>query len=306
MPAKTLSDLLQADDFVQQGASPAKGVVLLACTVGDDYDNPKNRTLVLQDGVWLEFTSEGDALLGVDASPEGDAYVLGEDGSVIEFDWRKKDVASLRASRKLYLNNEADKWGPLRQLRILGNDVLIAGSRGQVYRLNKGKFKALPRLEVEGEEDVTIEDLGGAGASSFIAVTLEGHAASFDGKKWSRLALPTNEALNNITPLGDGRFAIAGRSGTLLIGSWAPLQWHVAPPIDEDRDYYGVAFRDDRVYVAHEAGIDVYDGKKLKPVSLGRSRSRDFGKLRNGPDGVWAFQGHTVGVITATGWRQLK
>jgi hypothetical protein len=301
---KSLSDLLGPDDFVQQGASPAKGVVVLACTVGDNYNDPKNRILILQDGAWLEFTFGGEALLGVDASAGGDAFVLGEEGSVIEFEWQQKDLAKLKATRKLYENPAVNKLGPLRQLRILGNDVLTAGSMGQVYRLVKGKFKALPQLEVAGEEDVIIEDIGGESASDFIAVTLEGYAASFDGKKWRRIDLPTNAALNNITPMDDGRFAIVGKSGTLLIGS--AKQWHVVPPIDEDRDYYGVAFRDGKVYAAHIEGIDVFDGKRLKPVSLGKSKSLDFAKLRNGPEGVWAFQDHTVGVITTKGWQQLK
>jgi hypothetical protein len=300
---KALSDVLGADDFIQQGASPAKGVVLLACTVGDDYDDPKNRVLILQDGTWLEFGSAGDALLGIDATPDGDAFVLGEDGSVIEFDWRHKDVETLRASRKLHLNPAVDKFGPLRNLRILGEDVLCAGSMGQVYRLWKGSFQPLPRLQIDGE-DVIIEDIGGANARNFIAVTVEGYAASFNGSEWQKLDLPTNAGLNNITLMKDGCYAIGGKGSVLLIGT--ATQWHVVPPIDEDRDYWGVAERDGTVYVAHMEGIDAWDGRKLTPVPIANSESLQFAKLRNGPEGVWAFQDHTVGVITETGWHQLE
>lgn len=303
MALKTLADLLKADDFIQQGASPAKGVVLLACTVGDDYDDPKNRILVLQDGVWLEFATAGSAALGIDASPNGDAFVLAEDGAVLEFDWRHKDQAALKASRKLYPNDPVDKLGPLRNLRILGKDVLCCGSMGQVYRLRQGKFEAFPRLQM-GSEDVIIEDVGGASARDFIAVTVEGYAAAFTGKAWRKLDLPTNDGLNNVAMMEDGRYAIVGKGSVFLIGT--AKQWQVVAPIDPERDYWGVAVRDGIVYAAHLEGVDEYDGKRLKAVPIPKSKSLQFAKVRNGPEGVWAFQDHTAGVIAATGWRQLK
>ena len=40
------SRIFDHDDYIQEGANPASGVVVLACTVGDDYDDPKNRILV--------------------------------------------------------------------------------------------------------------------------------------------------------------------------------------------------------------------------------------------------------------------
>ena len=51
----TLATMLGPDDYIQEGVNPAPGVVILACTVGDDYDDPQNRILVLKDGNWLDF-----------------------------------------------------------------------------------------------------------------------------------------------------------------------------------------------------------------------------------------------------------
>lgn len=302
-PLKTLNELLKPDVFVQQGASPTKGVVLLACTVGDDYDDPKNRILVMQEGAWLYFGSSGTAIIGIDASQNGDAFALNEDGSVIAFDWRPRDIETLRASRKLCENDAVDEYEPMRNLRILGKDVLCCGSMGQVYIFRQGRFKALPRLKIDGQ-DVMIEDVGGAGAADFIAVTVEGYAASFDGKAWRPLDLPTNDGLNNVVLMEDGRYAIAGKGAVLLIGS--AEEWRVVQPIDEERDYWGVATRDDVVYAAHLEGVDQYDGTQLKPVRIPKSKSLQFAKVRNGPEGIWAFQDHTVGVISAAGWNQLK
>jgi hypothetical protein len=76
------------DAYIQDGASPAAGVIVVGCTVGDDYDDPKSRVGVRTNGAWLEFGFSGDAVVSLDASSDGRAYALGENGNVLRFDWK--------------------------------------------------------------------------------------------------------------------------------------------------------------------------------------------------------------------------
>jgi hypothetical protein len=150
---KSPAEFLRSDDFIQGGANPAPGVLILACTVGDNYDNPNNRVVLLRDESWLDFGYSGGVLLTADASADGKAYVLSDRGAVIQFDWRTPgDQVELKASRQLLLNDLADSLGPLRTIRLLEDEVFTAGSGGQVYRLRDGGFEPLLRLVIAGED----------------------------------------------------------------------------------------------------------------------------------------------------------
>lgn len=299
----TLATILGSDDYIQEGVNPAPGVVILACTVGDDYDDPQNRILVLKDGIWLDFDLPGDPVLSVDAMPGGIAWVLGENGSVFQFDWLTPTTsAGLTASGQRFENPEVDELGPLRRIRLIGDEVICAGSVGQAYRLRNGNFDALPPLILHDEE-LTIEDLCGPSPSDFIAVTTDGYGAHFDGSAWHELDLPRNVGFNRICRMQDGRYAITGYSGTLIIGR--PGQWDLIPTINDEVTYYGVAASGNDVFLASLGDIFVFDGAQFRRFPIPAAPDQEFGVLRSGPDGVWSFTGHTVGVITASGWRRL-
>src|SRR5579871_2864160 len=198
------AQFLNPEDYIQEGANPGAGALLLACTVGEDYDNPRNRVLVIRGNQWLEFGASGVSLISIDADADGRAYVLSENGTAIEFDWNRPTTRDqLKASRRLLPNRNASVRGPLRRVRILGGEVFTAGSRGQVYRLRGEVFEQLPLLSVDGA-DLTIEDLSGSGISDLLAVTTDGFAARFDGKDWEILDLPCSAGLNRICALESG------------------------------------------------------------------------------------------------------
>ncbi|MDQ0588990.1 hypothetical protein [Variovorax paradoxus] len=295
--------VLKRLDYIQEGANPAPGVVLLGCTVGDDYDNPDNRVLVVRDGALAAFSFGGDELVSIDATAGGTGYALGENGTVIRFDWLGgTSDAALAPSLQRFSNPAVQDLGPLRRLRLLGEDVVCAGSVGQVYLFAHGRFAALPQLTVEGE-DVTIEDLAGTSASDFMVVTSDGYGARFDGRAWHKLDLPGNSSLNTVCRLPDGRFAIGGDNDTLLIG--AADQWQAVATDDMERDYWGIAAEGDALYLAHVNGIDTYDGASLRPLAIAKRQKNEFVVLRSGPDGVWSLAGRSVGLIAGGRWQVM-
>ncbi|MDP9994088.1 hypothetical protein J2W28_006486 [Variovorax boronicumulans] len=295
--------VLKRQDYIQEGANPALGVVLLGCTVGDDYDNPDNRVLVVRDAAVAAFSFGGDELVSIDAGAGGTGYALGENGTLISFDWLGGTTdAALAQSLQRFSNPAVEDLGPLRRLRLLGADVVCAGSVGQAYLFAGGRFAALPQLTVEGE-DVTIEDLAGTSASDFMVVTSDGYGARFDGRAWHKLDLPGNSSLNTVCRLPDGRFAIGGDNDTLLIG--AADQWQAVATDDMERDYWGIAAEGEAIYLAHVDGIDTYDGASLQPLAIAKRQKNEFVVLRSGPDGVWSLAGRSVGLIAAGRWQVM-
>lgn len=288
--------------FIQEGVSPVAGIIIAACTVGDDYDNPKNRIGVRKQDVWLEFGVSAEAILSVDAAIDGSAYVLGENGSVVRFDWKSPTTReALKASRKAYANAAVGNIGPLRRIRILGDDVICAGSVGQVYRLFGDRFETLPKLSV-GNQDVTIEDIAGSSRSDMVAVTSDGYAAHFDGTNWTVLDLPTNASLTSICRLDNGHYAIAGKNGTVLIG--VADQWSIVQPIDTIRSYWGIAAYNDEIYAAHLAGVDKVAGQTLIALDI-EEADLQFTVLRSSTEGVWSFADRTIGLIRDDQWQTI-
>ncbi|QSQ18306.1 hypothetical protein JY572_18740 [Myxococcus landrumensis] len=288
--------------FIQEGVSPTPGVLIAACTIGDDYDDPKNRVGVRRQDSWLEFDLSGEAVLSVDATDDGWAYVLGENGTVVRFNWKApKTKDKLKASRTLFPNEPVYDIGPLRRLRVLGTDILCAGSVGQVYCLQNKGFEALPRLVIGGE-DVTIEDIAGKSRNDFIAVTSDGYAAHFNGTVWKKLKLPIQESLSSICTLEQG-YGMCGNNGTIIIGSGT--RWHALPPLDTERSYWGIATHQGRIYAAHLAGIDKVSGQEVIPLEIKKSKNLQFTVLRSARDGVWSFADHTIGWIHDDRWHTV-
>lgn len=291
------------NDYIQEGANPAPDVVLLACTLGDDYDNPMSRVIVVRGDLVLAFDFEGEEVVSIDADGAGAAWVLGENGTVMRFDWRTPaSSADLAASAQRIANPAVEDLGPLRRLRLLGSEVVCAGSVGQAYRLDVDRFVPLPQLLVDGS-DVTIEDLAGVSASDFTVATSDGFGARFDGRAWHKLELPSSSSLNTICRCPDGRYAIAGDNDTLLIG--AADQWQAIPLPEEERDFWGIAAEGESLYLSHIGGIEVYGGGALKSVKIPRRARNEFVVLRSGPDGIWSFAGRSVGLISGGQWQVL-
>lgn len=299
---KAIPNVFNRGDYIQEAVSPMSGVLIMTCTVGDNYDDPINRILELRNGSWMEFGLAGEVFLSIDAMIDGQAYVLGESGTVFKFNWRAGTQDDLKASRVPIENSSVDDIGPLRQIRIVGGDVICGGSVGQMYRLIGDQFEAFPQLIIDGVEP-TIEGICGNSVNDFVVVSSDGLGALFNGSDWHNLDLPTNVNLTSVCLLDDGRYAIAGYNGTILLGNRE--QWTIIEPIDEERSYWGIASRDGGVYVSHSGGIDMLCDNKLSSLDIPDVSQYEITGLTTSTDGIWSCSGQTIGIITADGWRTI-
>ncbi len=295
--------VLSDDSFIQDGWAPTDDLLMLACTVGDNYDEQNNEVVLLTSDDVLRFGFVGEALVSIDGEPDGLAYAVGEEGTVISFPWR--GVASereLKDSINLVENDEAVEIGPIRRIRVIAGAPLCVGSFGQVYQALPGGFDRLPFLEIY-DDAVTIKDIAGTSPADLVAVTQHGVAARFTGERWIDLGLPTNRALSGIMRLPNGGYAIVGSGGNLFLGrddQWAHHQVH-----DTSRDYYGVAEHGGLLYLAHLGGIDAFDGNDFAELTYDDKAGLEFAFLRNGISCSWSFSGSTIGRIADRHWTTL-
>lgn len=300
--AKT--QLLSDDAFIQEGCAPTDDLLMVACTVGDNYDDPQNELVLFSSEHLFRFGFAGESFVSVDWHSDGTAFTMGEEGSVIRFNWR--DIVSekeLKDSRELFENKQAVETGPMRRLRVIDGTPLCVGSFGQIYSVTaNGGFESFPFLKIY-EDEVTIKDIAGGSLTDIVAVTQQGYAARYDGDKWIDLCLPTNMKLSGVTRLNDGIYAIVGSGGNLFIGTQD--QWIHHRVDDSNRDYYGVAAHDALIYMAHIGGIDVFDGEKIEEITYDRKLGLEFAFLSKGNACVWSFCGSSIGWIADRKWTTL-
>jgi hypothetical protein len=181
--AKT--QLLSDDAFIQEGCAPTDDLLMVACTVGDNYDDPQNELVLFSSEHLFRFGFAGESFVSVDWHSDGTAFTMGEEGSVIRFNWR--DIVSekeLKDSRELFENKQAVETGPMRRLRVIDGTPLCVGSFGQIYSVTaNGGFESFPFLKIY-EDEVTIKDIAGGSLTDIVAVTQQGYAARYDGDKW--------------------------------------------------------------------------------------------------------------------------
>lgn len=299
---KRIPNVFKPGDYIQEAVCPIPDTLIMTCTVGDNYDDPINRILVFRNDSWLEFGLAGELFLSIDAKTNGEAYVLGDGGTVFKFIWQSKTQDDLKASRILIENNAVIDKGPLRQIRIVGKDVICGGSVGQMYWLNGDKFEPFPQLIIDGVEP-TIEGIGGKSSNDFIVVTSDGFGAWFNGSNWHNLDLPTNVNLTSVCLLDDGRYAIAGYNGTVLLGNRE--RWFIIEPVNEERSYWGIACHDGIVYVSHSGGIDVLSDNKLTSLDIPEAGQYEFTGLTSANNGIWSCSGQSIGFITVDGWHKI-
>ncbi len=298
-----LSKALTRDCYIQEGVHPASKVFLLACTVGDDDEAQESRVIVVRGEEVLSLDVAGESVVSIDADAGGGAYVLCDSGTVIRFDWRTPgNQAELERSARRTENPAVEELGPMRRLRLLGADLVCAGSVGQVYRLDGDHFVALLPLLIAGP-DVTIEDLSGSSGADFTVATSDGFVAHFDGGEWRERCRSSSSGFNAICGLGQGRYAVAGTNDTLWIGGGT--HWQAMKLPEQERDYTGIAAFGETIYLAHLEGIDVFENGALRQLEIPRRVRNEFVVLRSGPDGIWSFAGRSVGLVVDGEWRVI-
>ncbi|MET3140292.1 hypothetical protein AAKU61_004681, partial [Undibacterium sp. GrIS 1.2] len=213
-------------------------------------------------------------------------------------------------------STDAKGWGYMRRLRQIGDHLYAVGGAGQVYkRLGANHWEHMDDgiLQLPTVEDrLLLADINGATEDDIYicggipgAYGLEGRLYHWDGKQWSTLILPTTERLTAIHVDDNKKIWICGTNGTLLFGNWIN-GFKDLSSIDDNQLFYSLTKFNDRIYLASNLGLYVYDGTAIKEVRTGLVPELQDANVIDAADGVlWSIGSKDIARFDGTTWERI-
>lgn len=254
---------------------------------------PVNRCIV---SICRYTYPDRDRTIFVTLSAEGEVGFVGKQEGFTE----KIHEAGLHA-------DDAKGYGYMRAIRQIGTDLFACGHSGQVYRrTSPGTWQHVDAgllLPIESNDVLMLEDIRGTGPDRLFVAASNGLHFS-DGKGWHRLALPADEWLHAVLIEDADTVWACGRNGTLLKGNerqgFADLS-----RIEDNETFLSIARYGDRIYLGHDEGVSIFDGKKIDAVPVALKPKLRDGHLVEAVDGVlWSFGYSDIARFDGTSWKR--
>ncbi len=212
--------------------------------------------------------------------------------------------------------------GLMTHLREIGGQLWACGHMGQVYRrfgrddwrhqdrglyvhIDPDRFaNADAMLEAINAAPV-LNCLDGSSEHDVYVVGLQGFVAHFDGKRWQRVTLNTDEHLTWVRCYGPDEVWICGYNGTVLKGN-ARQGFTDVSTVDEHQTWVCLSKYQDRVYLSNEDGLYVYDGQRIEEVQTGLTPELQDGWRVDHADGVlWSIGIKDLARFDGQRWERI-
>lgn len=160
--------------------------------------------------------------------------------------------------------------GPMRQIRSIEGKAYAVGMARQVYRrdgvniwtsINQG---AQPTPEIK--PIVGFDTVDGFSKKEIYAAGRNGEIWNYNGTIWKQMDSPTNRHLTNMCCAGNELIYICGQGGVLIEGR--NDQWRLITATDFQKDLWGLAWFENKLYVSSRELIYYLKDDKLKPVDM--------------------------------------
>ena len=234
--------------------------------------------------------------------PSGDVvYAAGENGEIV----RIAETGNVEEFIAPAENGPAVQ-GPIREIRLIGDDLYATGMGRQVYRrTGEGHWDHFDTGVLDSSDRATVglTSITGDGQGFLIAVGYQGEIWEFDGA-WRQVDSPTNLLLNRVLR-HEGKYYVAGQVGTLLCRE--AEGWRIVDAPDFQKDVWDLASFRGNLYLGTSEGLFwTSDGEEIKPVDpAGFTRQVHCAKLSAGADRLWCFGAEIVSTTEdGTLWRE--
>jgi hypothetical protein len=189
----------------------------------------------------------------------------------------------------------------IRSVSEIDGKAYAVGFAGMVYRLDK--LNGWTRIDDGLPESFEIEAIHGFEASELYATGDDGELWHNDGKKWTKLDLPTNENLNTVKCAGNGKVYLAGDGGVLICGR--KDEWEVIEHEQTDDDIWDLEWFGGQLYVS--TMDDVYRLKKerLERVDFGDDPPKSCYQLSAGKDVLWSSGEYDIMSFNGKKWTRI-
>lgn len=239
MGQKDISDL-----SIRAGAVrlPDTGYILACDTEKEEKEIPHTYTFTWRSGKFEQGSLNFDAHTTCIVSKPGPAWVMlaafGEYGITTP---KGKFAGNIFDG-----SSEGEKYGAFRVVTAIDGKAYAAGHSGMVFRLDK--FIHWVPIDSGLPNSFKITALDGYNGDNIYAAGYDGELWHYDGKRWTRIDLPTNVNLTAVKCAGDGYVYVSGYDGILLRGK--EQTWDFIAKDNTTQTFWDIEWFEDCLYIS--------------------------------------------------------
>jgi len=197
--------------------------------------------------------------------------------------------------------------GPMRGIRSIGGKAYAVGTHRQVYRRERRDtwicIDEGARPPANDRRVVSFESIDGFAPDEIYAAGRQGELWSYDSRKWTRLASPTNLILTNVCCASDNQVYISGRNGTLIRGRGS--RWELIDHGITDEDFWGAAWYLGKLYLATMHFVYTLEGDILHAVDFGADVPKTCFQLNEADGVLWSIGAKDVMSFDGKKWSRI-
>jgi hypothetical protein len=278
-------------------------VAIAAFPAAREYEDAEfARICTYADGDWkyfdLDFTV--NAIYGTH-KPIRTLYCLGRDGRISV---RRKGGPF--EERIPEAGAGAGQLGYVERIREIAGKFYACGVAGQIYRREEKGWVHFDKgvLDPQGPpKALSLDCIDGSSQNDLYAVGEKGQIWHYDGKSWKRKESPTNLDLNWVRCVSPDEVYVCGNKGRFYRGRLD--KWEDFSFTRMTGDFWCVEVFQSVPYLAADAGLFVFDGKKVIPAETGLEKAE--GHRLHANDGVlWSFGVDQLSFFDGKKWTYVK
>jgi hypothetical protein len=196
---------------------------------------------------------------------------------------------------------ETPRYGDIRSVSEIEGKAYAVGLEGMAYRLEDPS--TWTRIDQGLSSEFGVEAIDGFGATDIYAVGDGGESWRFNGKKWSKLEIPTNVNLFAVICAADKNVYMGGQNGILIRGKGR--KWSVVDLEEMTEDIWGLEWYAGKLYLSTMEGVFWLNGDKIEPVDFGIDPPKSTYQLSAAEDVMWSIGRADVMSYDGTAWTRV-
>lgn len=259
--------------------------------------------LYFDGSVFHELPLGSDYFIGI-VNQGDDVFALGMNGNIIRYTlFSSTHIDDILSSRKDWFIEESADYGALIRIRVLGNDILCCGQFSQLYIYESDSWRPFDH-GLRTYDSADLQDIGGNSRNDIYVVGLDGLVNKFNGQKWVKIDVPTNQHILCIGRCENGELFMGGYNGLVLTGK--DDIWQLKGEPYYDKRYWDCTKYGEFLYFAHSKGIDYLFANTIHRADIKTTgETLTFHRLFAGEKYLWSFGEQHILFFDNDEWREF-
>jgi hypothetical protein len=262
------------------------------------------RVLQYKSGEWFVKTPDWPvvSICGIERSNKNfEVIALGMDGELligVPGGFSESDLQKLTGI--------SSAIGPMRDIRIVSDDVFAAGMGRQVFRRANDQWALISSPIHSAKDEIAgFNSIHGRTPNAVFAVGFEGEIWFYNGNDWKQLDSATSVVLHRVVVAPNGFAIICGAAGVLLQAN-SEQAITIKNEATED-NLYGLTVFKEKVFVSSMTELFELTDEGLQPVSVGLEGPLSFGHLEANDKYIWSVGAqHLLRSEDGVAWQLIK